>query len=190
MKIKLIFLSVLIALSNVACTTNTTNLLVDDIYKHVFSGDDKESSTAFIALANISLSDESIKKIKDDYRNEKDQTKLYYYEYLLASRTQETEYIDRFIKNSFKHLDVLSQNNTNWISVESPFYKQLSFYSTTNDDALMILFELTHVSDGANLNSVSEDLFDIYKCNPERFSKIAQKGGFSEREILILMEDE
>lgn len=185
MKCKLLFLSIFSILSLAACGES----LVDDIYKHAHDKN-KNSITSFIILSNIRLSEGFIEKIEDDYRKEKSKNIKYYYEYLLAKRTQEEKYINAFISNSKNHLDDLRQNNSNWISISSPVYKQLAYYSKTNDDALNILFELIKVSDGANLSVISDDLNEIRKISPDRFLNAVRKSGVRESEINNLMENE
>ena len=185
MKHKLLPLLMLFMLSLTACTKS----LVNDIYRHA-GEDNKDSLTAFVILSNMYLSEDEIEKIEKDYKNEKNRNRQYYYQYLLAKRTQENIYIAAFIKNSKDHLNEIAENNSNWISVGSPLYKQLAYYSKTNDDALNLLFELIKISDGAGLSIVSEDLFAIRKVNQKRFSKAARRAGVQEAEINNLMEDE
>jgi len=185
MKYKLLFLLILSIFSVAACSKS----LVNDIYKHT-TDNNKDSATAFIILSNMYLSEGDIDKIEKDYRNEKNKNIRFYYEYLLAKRTQENIYISAFINSSKENLDNLIENKSNWISISSPIYKQLAYYSKTNDEALSILFKLIKISDGASLSIVSEDLFEIQKTNPNRFSKAAKRAGIKESEISNLMENE
>lgn len=164
--------------------------LVSDIYRHAHSGESVEAATAFVALSNISLYGPDIERIKKDYEGVKDKKKKYYYEFLLAKRTQEEKFIKAFIKSSSSQLLSLSNNNTDWVSIGSPFYSQLLLYSKTYDEALIVLFELAKINDGANLAIVSEDLFDIYKISPARFSSAAMSIGANEVEILNLIKEE
>ncbi len=184
MKHKLLFL-ILSVFSITACSKS----LVNDIYKHT-NDNNKDSLTAFIILSNMYLSEGDIEKIEKDYKDETNKSRKYYYEYLLAKRTQENIYISAFINSSKDHLDDLVENNSNWASIGSPIYKQLSYYSKTNDDALNVLFKLIKISDGANLSIVAEDLFELKKINPKKFSKAAQRSGVREAEIINLMENE
>lgn len=169
-----------------ACSQN----LVEDIYAHARHSEAQEMATAFAALANLSLSETDITSIEKDYKKEKNEEKRYYYEFLLAKRTQEKKYIEAFIESSSKNLSVLAENKTNWISIASPFYKPLSFYSKTNDDALVILLKLSQISDGSNLAVIAEDLSEIYGLNPERFLRVAGDAEFQTEDLLKLMEDE
>lgn len=168
----------------------STRNLVDDIYQHTYDNKSKESITAFIILSNMYLSEKNIENIEENYRYEKNEKKRYYYEYLLARRTQEEKYITAFIKSSRDNIPTLIGNDSNWISIESPIYKQLAYYSRTNDDALIILFKLMKISSGANLSIVTEDLFEIQKRSPKRFARIAQRVGVSKSEITNIMENE
>ncbi|VAW99987.1 hypothetical protein MNBD_GAMMA20-219 [hydrothermal vent metagenome] len=186
MKQKLLFLLIFVIFNAAGCSRG----LVGDIYKHTGDGDNKESATAFIILSNIYLSENDIEKIKKDYEKEKNKNRKYYYEYLLAKRTQEEQYITAFINSSKDSMGVLMRNDSNWISVASPIYKQLAYYSKTNDDALNILFKLTKNGDGANLAIVAEDLFEIQKINAERFSEAARNAGVREAIIMDLIENE
>jgi len=185
MKQNLLFLSMFFIFNITGCSRG----LVNDIYKHT-DDNNKDAVTAFIVLSNIYLSENDIENIIKDYTKEKNKDRRYYYEYLLAKRTQEEKYINAFISNSKGNLKILIENNSNWISVGSPIYKQLAYYSKTNNDALNILFELTKLSNGANLEIVAEDLLEIQKNNPERFSKAAIKAGIREADIINLMENE
>lgn len=164
--------------------------LVSDIYRHAHSGQNVESATAFVALSNMSLYGPDIERIKNDYEGVKDKNRKYYYEFLLAKRTQEEKFIKAFIKSSSSQLLSLSNNNTGWVSIGSPFYSQLSLYSKTYDEALIVLFELAQINDGANLAIVSEDLFDVYKMSPERFSSAAMAAGVDDVEILNSIKEE
>lgn len=179
----------LIIILSIFSITACNKSLVDDVYKHT-SDNNKDSLTAFIVLSNMYLSEDDIKKIEKDYKNETNKNRKYYYEYLLAKRTQEKKYISAFINSSKDHIDILIENNSNWISIGSPVYKQLAYYSKTNDDALNVLFKLITISDGANLSIVAEDLFELKKINQKRFSIAAQRAGVREVEIDDLIEDE
>ncbi|MCF6210339.1 MAG: hypothetical protein L3K24_06645 [Gammaproteobacteria bacterium] len=162
---------------------------MSDIYKHT-GDDDNESVTAFIILSNMYLSESDIEKIKKDYEREEDKSRRYYYEYLLAKRTQEEQYIIAFINSSKDNISIILENNSSWISVGSPIYKQLAYYSKTNDDALNILFKLVEIGDGADLAIVAEDLFEIQKINAKRFSEAAKNAGVREATVIDLIENE
>lgn len=175
------------------CSTTTgcrKGNLVDELYSYARDGNNKDSTTAFIVLSNLSLSQKNIDKIVDDYEKSTDESKKYYYQYLLAKRTQENKYIISYIKSVKENLPILIENNSLWVSIGSPFYDLISFYSRTNDEALSILFQLVDVADGAALSIIADDLSEIRKINPKRFSRVAKDIGVSEKDILKLMEDE
>jgi hypothetical protein len=184
---QLLLLSIFIAFSISGCSSGR---LVDDIYQHTFDNENRESATAFIILSNIYLSRDDIENIEKDYKNEKNRIRQYYYEYVLAKRTQEEKYITAFIESSKDNINILIENNSNWVSISSPLYKQLAYYSKTNDDALNTLFKLIKISDGANLSIVAEDLYALRETNPARFSQAAQKAGVTNIELREIMENE
>ena len=182
----ILLIILLIAISSAGCSQG----LVKDIYSHARSGDDSQTATAFVALSNMSLTKKEIERIDNDYKTERNERRHYYYEFLLAKRTQEKRYIDAFIDNSDRNFSVLVENKTNWISIVSPFYKQISLYGKTNDKALTVLFKLSKIADGATLEVITADLSGIRKIDPKRFWEVAKDNGFQKKELLKLMEDE
>ncbi|MBV1872366.1 MAG: hypothetical protein KUG83_07440 [Gammaproteobacteria bacterium] len=171
-------------------STGCNNRLIDDVYRHTLKGSDEYAATAFIALSNLALTQDDIKKLEHDYLNEDNLTRKYLYEYLLSKRTQEEKYTLAFIKNSRMNTPLLIKNHSQWISIASPFYKHLSYYSKTNDEALEIIFSLIEDSDGANLAIISLNLNEIRKMDNARFVRIAKNSGVPTSEILMLLENE
>jgi len=186
MKISFLILYVLIFSILSGCSNNLTK----DVYQHTKYGVGENTQTAFIALSNITLDESTLEKIIDDYSKEKNKTRKFLYEYLLAKRTQENSYASEFIKNSRLNSALFLKNNTNWISIGSPFLEQLSMYSITNDDALLILMELVIESDGSNQSVIASDLRVAYEINPDRFLMVAKEMNYEVKKILLLMEDE
>jgi len=184
---QLLLLSIFATFSISGCSSGS---LVDDIYQHTFDNESRESATAFIILSNIYLSRNDIEHIEKDYKNEKNRIRQYYYEYVLAKRTQEEKYITAFIERSKYNINILIENKSNWISIGNPLYRQLAYYSKTNDDALNTLFKLAKISDGANLSIVSEDLYALREANPTRFSQAAKKANITKTEMKEIMENE
>ena len=166
------------------------NSLLDDVYKHTKSSDNKEMYTAFIILSNMELNATYIDKINQDYTNERDLDKKYLYEFLLAKRTQKEKYILSFIDNTKNNFSILISNNSNWVSIDSPILDLISIYSTTNDEALGALLLLVLKADGANQEIITSDLRRSYEVDPARFSTVTKNIGLDIKEILILMEDE
>ncbi len=164
--------------------------LVSNTYQYVQDGSNKEAHTAFIILSNIELTQSEIEIIKEDYENETDISRKFLYEYLLAKRTQERQYILSFIKSSENNAPILLSNTSAWVSIGSPTLKLLSIYSKTNDDALIILLKFLLESDGANQSIIASDLRDAYELDPIRFIKITKEMDFDINDILLLMEDE
>ena len=181
--------SILLVILVIFFVSGCSQGLVREIYSHARHDGDSQAATAFVALSNMYLTKEEIIAIENDYKNERNEKRRYYYEFLLAKRTQEKRYIDAFIDDSGRNLSVLVENKTNWISIVSPFYKQIALYSRTNDKALVVLFKLSQIADGAVLETVSDDLSEILKSNKQRFWKVAGGAGFKKSDILQLMED-
>lgn len=176
----------LVCVSVSACASN----LSDRLYDYSISSGGEDRSTGFVALSNLHLTRNELEKFEKDYLREKDLKNKYYYEYLLAKRTQDEKYIKLFIENSWNNIPELVENRTNWISIESPFYKQLAYYARVNQSALELVFKLVKIADGSILSVISSDLFDIKNVNPNAFYEAATKVGISEQELNNLMEDE
>lgn len=166
------------------------NTLLDDVYKHTSSSDNKEMYTAFIILSNMELNDAYIDKINQDYANERDLEKKYLYEFVLAKRTQEERHILSFIENTKNNSSILISNNSNWVSIGSPIVERVATYSTTNDEALGALLLLVMKADGANQEVISSHLRSAYNVDSVRFEIITKQMDLKFKEILILMEDE
>lgn len=164
--------------------------LTDDIYKHTKKNNLTESYTAFIILSNTALNEKDLNRIIKDYTNETNPSKIFYYEYVLAKRTQEEKYVDRFISNAIKNSHILLRNESNWISISNPTLDLLSVYSKTYDSALSVLLRLALESDGANQSIVASNLLDAYKMDSARFLRIAKTLNINLDTILLLMEDE
>ncbi len=167
-----------------------SNALVKNVYEYTQDGNNKETHTAFIILSNLELNQAEVEKIKEDYKNETENTRKFLYEYLLAKRTQEQQYILSFITNSKNNLHILLNNTSIWIAVGNPILELLSIYSKDNDDALSILLALVFKSDGANQAIIASNLRDSYEINPTRFMAITKKNELDINKVLLLMEDE
>jgi len=174
----------------VCLLSGCANTLLDDVYKHTSSSDNKEMYTSFIILSNMELNDVYIDKIEQDYKSESDLVKRYLFEFVLAKRTQEERFIVSFIDSSKNNLPLLARNDSNWISLDSPALELLSIYSTTNDEALRILFSLIVDTNDASPGGVSAGLRRAHKADPARFSRIAKNMGVNLKEVLMLMVDE
>ncbi|PCK09218.1 MAG: hypothetical protein COA42_05005 [Alteromonadaceae bacterium] len=181
---KLFLVSVFFVLSG--CSSN----LINDIYKYTESGNDETAQTAFIILSNMKLREPDIEKIKSDYSGEADIARKFLYEYVLAKRTQEEQYVLSFIKSAERNFPILLNNTSNWVSIGSPVLDQLSMYSYTDDDALSVLLKLVLESDGANQSIVASDLRDVYEVNPQRFLNVVKRMNLDVKSIMLLMEDE
>lgn len=168
--------------------TDCKSYLVGDIYRYTAKGADEEALTAFIALSNIDLNKDEISLIVNDYKKEKSKKRKFLYEYLLAKTTQKEKYINAFITHSVDNIPFLSQNNSRWVAVSSPFYELLAYYALKKDDALLVLFRLVKEAEGAALSVVADNLAEIYKINPRRFSSIAKKSGTQLSDIQKRME--
>jgi hypothetical protein len=174
----------------VCLLTGCGNTLLDDVYKHTNSSDNKEMYTAFIILSNLELNDAYIDKIEQDYTVENNLVKKYLFEFVLAKRTQEEKNILKFIDNTKNHSSLLIGNYSGWVSIGSPFLELISIYSTTNDEALGALLLLVLKADGAVQEVIASDLRRVYKIDPVRFSIITKKMDLNLEEILVLMEVE
>jgi hypothetical protein len=174
----------------VCLLTGCGNTLLDDVYKHTNSSDNKEMYSAFIILSNLELNDAYIDKIEQDYSLETDLVKKYLFEFVLAKRTQEEKHILKFIDNTKNHSSLLIGNYSGWVSIGSPFLELISIYSTTNDEALGALLLLVLKADGAVQEVIASDLRRVYKIDPVRFSIITKKMDLNLEEILVLMEVE
>lgn len=182
-----IIISIFIILGSLFLT-QCASYLVGDIYRYTARGTDEEALTAFITLSNIALSKDELALIIKDYKNEKDKKRKFLYEYLLAKRTREDKYINSFIAHSADNIPFLSANNSRWVSASSPFYELLAHYALKNDEALLVLFRLVKEADGAALSVVADNLAEIYKMSPRRFSMMAKKSGTRLSDIQKLME--
>ncbi len=164
--------------------------LSDWIYDFSLDNSGSSKASAFVVLAGLDTTEELIKKIKKDYSTERDPVVKYYYEYFLAKRTQEVVYISKFIASSRNNKNEILSNNTDWVSIVSPFYDQLAYYAMSDDAALRLIFELVEDADGAFLSVVSGDLARIEKINPNRFLNVAEEAGISKMDLNILMESD
>ncbi|CAM3626082.1 hypothetical protein VA7868_02510 [Vibrio aerogenes CECT 7868] len=143
--------------------------IADNIYHHYI---EQNRPTGFIILSNLELSEALLKEIEMDYQQTTDKTSQYYYEYLLAKRTQESRYINRFIQHSNTNISELVQNNSLWVSVTNPFYALLSVYAMTDAEALKVLFKLSQLLDGSALSGLYENLSEIQMTNPDLFNRV------------------
>lgn len=166
------------------------NTLLDDVYKHTSSSDNKEMYTAFIILSNMELNDAYIDKLEQDFNNEDDLLKRYLLEFVLAKRTQQEKFIISFVDSSRSNLPSLARNNSYWISMDSPVLELLSIYGATNDEALSVLFLLLVETNNAHSGAISAGLRRVHKADSARFSRIADDMGLNLTEILMLMVDE
>jgi hypothetical protein len=142
----------------VCLLSGCSNTLLDDVYKHTNSSDNKEMYTAFIILSNMELSGAYVDTIEQDYRHEGDLVKRYLFEFVLAKKTQQENYIVSFIDSSKNNLPLLARNDSNWISLDSPALELLAIYSTTSDEALSILFLLIDDTHDASPGGISAGL--------------------------------
>lgn len=180
----------LAALSLCVSVSACASSLSDRLYEYSISSDGEDRSTGFVVLSNLYLTSQELEKIENDYLREKDIKNKYYYEYLLSKRTQKKEYVKLFIKSSWDNIPELVENRTNWVSIESPYYKQLAYYAKVNQSALELLFELAEIADGAILSVISSDLLEIQRINPGDFDRAAANAGFSKQTLDNLMEEE
>lgn len=184
MKYKLYWIFVICVLSGCG------NTLLDDVYRHTSSSDNKEMYAAFIILSNMVLSDTYIDKIEQDYRHEDDSVRRYLFEFVLAKRTQQENYVVSFIDSSKSNLPLLAKNNSNWISLDSPALELLSIYSATSDEALSILFLLIVDTNDTSPAGISAGLRRVHKADSARFLRVAEDMGLNLKEVLVLMVDE
>lgn len=184
MKDTFIVLCVVCVLS--ACSHRS---LLDDTYRYTQQGTDKEMRTAFIILSNLALNDALVDTMIKDHQKERDSTKQFMYEYLLAKRLQEERYILSFIKNARVNLPILMDDDSYWVSITSPILTLLAVYSATNDDALAVLLLLSTEADGVVLSAIASSLFNIYQHQPERLIAKVNSMKLDLSTILLLMED-
>ncbi|WNO10475.1 hypothetical protein [Teredinibacter sp. KSP-S5-2] len=162
--------------------------LTQDIYSHTQADDD--AVTAFVALSNMALEDDLLLAIEKDYAKEQDPLRKLWFEYLLAKRTQQQNYMNAFVANAEIHLNFLATNNTQWVSIAHPMLELIQTYSYTDDKALLVLLKLGAISDGANANVISSTLVNLYQINGERVKRLASGAGVGEATLSILLEDE
>lgn len=175
-------ISILVILSSLYLPSNAEDL-AETIYRSRFANTPSSEATSFVILAHIALNEKIILEIINDYKNEKNGKRKFYYEYLLSMRTMENTYTDRFIESAQVFHEDLINNNTDWISIESPFYKHIALYASTNEKALELLLSLIPESDGAISESLAIDLIQIKKSNPDHFWKSVKHAGLSAIDI-------
>lgn len=157
--------------------------LATSVYLQTHSDNSETVATSFVVLAHLALSPEFLLQAEQDYGQERGAAKKFYYEYLLAMRTQQENNIQRYSQHACAHREDLLDNRTGWISVSSPFYQALSYYALTESAALECLLKLVDQADGATAEELSSDLKRILKLSPGYFRQAATKAGFSEQDI-------
>lgn len=159
--------------------------IIEDIYLYTKKGTREEMLTAFILLSKMALGQKEFEMMEKDYKKEKDSERRYLYEFVFASRMMGPEYKRLFIKHSIDHKNLLigSSANSLYVSVNSPIYYQLEYY-TPDDQALKVLLEISKIADGVDAEAVSSDLFDIYKLFPEKIKRIAKEINFDLKNYL------
>lgn len=165
------------------------NSLLDDVFKHTKSQNNKEMLTAFVVLSNTALDDEGLEKIDKAYQTETNLEKKFLFEFVLAKRTQENIYILSFIRNSKNHISLLTQYDSNWVSISSPVLDMLISYSATNNDALETLLRSLNKFDGGHLETVSFSLRHLYEIDPERFKHVAELAEVEMKEIKNIIQE-
>lgn len=165
------------------------NSLFDNVFEHTQSKHNKEMLTAFVILSNIALNHDDVEKIDKSYQTETNSEKKFLFEFVLAKRTQEKKYILSFIKNSKGHTRLLTQYDSNWVSISSPVLDLFITYSATNNDALETLLRSLNQFYGASLETVSAALRRLYEVDLERFESVAKLAGVKLVEIKQMIQE-
>ncbi len=153
--------------SNKQIDQSVSSILIDKI------NHEKDGYTSLFLLSHISLSDADVKNIINYYNEETNLTKKLHIVYVLAARTQENKYIDEFIElyPSGANQAIVwntSRDSSDYICVSSPLQNRLAIYAMSNDKALSKLIEGSKYADGADKESLIENIYKIYERFPEK----------------------
>ena len=162
--------------------------LVDDLYQQARQDDVTASATAFALLSTIALSESELQRIRRDYDQEKKPEKRFYFEFLLAKRTQEDRYARAFVRSASSQLAHLIENKTRLAAISSPFYDYLALLAKSDDQALALLIELVNVSDGAHLSVLADDLAYALRQQPARMKSLLDQAEITLEQIEELAE--
>ncbi|CCN70729.1 hypothetical protein [Vibrio nigripulchritudo] len=173
MKIKSI--AYILFFSCVLSTSAQSDTLFNSLYPVTRSNNFAESSAAFILLSKIELARSEIETLESDYESEDRKLFKMFFEYTLAIRKQEYDYIRKFIQSCKGNIKFLNENPTKIISITNPYYTYLKSLAYNDDEALSVIFELYQTADASISSSIENDLIEIKELNNNRFEAIKNK---------------
>lgn len=151
---------------------------------------DTDLATSFIILAHLALSVEQMELMRLDYEKETDDKIKFLYEFVFAKRMFDYKYRVAFIDRANKYPELLVKTDSDWISVTSPLLNFLCFCMNDDDKAVETAIKMFQLDllDGVYATTVSYDLFDQYKIDPQRITSIANKLGIDKKSLDIMLE--
>lgn len=153
-----------------------------ELLQHTESGAPKDRYTACLLLAEIPISDLTLNLIKSRVAEESDKPVQLCLYYVLARRTQEGRYKDRFIAaypSGEEQKDLWSRHETagNPIGVEPPPETYLGDLASQSREAMVKLVSGLNFADGAHAESLSDLVGNLYRASPAKVESAAQAAG-------------
>jgi len=174
------------------CQVSNENTITISEYliQKVNKGTDNDFTTSLLLLSHLSLDDSGIVSLDSIYRKEKDPIKKLFILFTLYQRTQEKKYENDFVElypvgKQQRHIWKISRYKTEYINVSSPLQQRLADFAITNKIALKKLLSGYEFADGADGDSLSDQIIHIYKDNPDYVLKELQKNNINLSELGI-----
>lgn|GEM_PF-5241054 len=174
------------------CQVNNDNTITiaEYLIQKVNKGTDNNFTTSLLLLSHLSLADTDIMKLDSIYKKEKDPIKKLFIVFTLYQRTQEKNYENDFVElypvgKQQRHIWKISRYETEYINVSSPLQQRLADFAITNKIALEKLLSGYEFADGADGDSLSDQIIHIYKENPDYVLKELQKKNIDLSELGI-----
>jgi hypothetical protein len=170
------------------CNKNPT--ISEYLIHHIESGNENEFTTSVLLLSHLSLNDKDIKTLDHIYTIEQDPIKKLFVLYALYQRTQEKKYEDLFISlypigEHQKPIWSRSRSGTDYVNVSSPLQQQLASFAIDNKEAFKKLISAWKYADGADGDSLTDQIANVYKYHPEYVLEELKKNNINFNELGI-----
>ena len=176
------------------CQTNNTNktsiTIPEYLIQKVDKGNHDDFATSLFLLSHLSLNNKNIASLDSIYRKEKDPIKKLFIVFTLYQRTQEKKYENDFVElypigEQQRHIWKISRYETEYVNVSSPLQQRLADFAITNKKAFKKLLSGYEFADGADGDSLSDQITNIYKYNPDYVLKELKKNNIDLSEFGI-----
>ncbi|VFQ44165.1 hypothetical protein [Desulfoluna butyratoxydans] len=152
--------------------SDNTNTISEYLIQKVNDCTDSDFTTSLFLLSHLTLTENNIRVLSSIYKREKDPIRKVFIAFTLYERTLEKRYENDFIKlypvgEQQRRIWKISRYKTDYVNVSSPLQRRLANFAITNQIALKKLLSGYEFSDGADRESLSDQILQIYKSNPD-----------------------